>query len=68
MGEAQKQGSNTIVNLSASYTINKNWQIYANVMNVFDRTYQDSTYSYGQPWSQGLAMPFTLLAGVRAQF
>ena len=67
-GDAQKQGANTIVNLSASYTINKHWQLYANVMNLFDRTYQDSTYSYGQPWSQALAMPFTLLTGVRTQF
>lgn len=67
-GDAQRQGSNTIINASASYTINKQWQLYANAINLFDRTYQDSTYSFGQPWSQGLAMPFTLVGGVRSKF
>lgn len=67
-GMVQSQGSNTIVNLSANYALNKRWQLYANIVNLFDRTYTDSSYSYGQPWSQSLAMPFTLLAGVKTQF
>lgn len=62
------QGSNTIVNASATYALEKSVDVFGSVVNLFDRGYSENTYAYNQPHNRTLSQPRTLTAGVRVRF
>jgi outer membrane receptor protein involved in Fe transport len=62
------QGSNTIVNASANYAWNKTTDVFAGIVNLFDRQYTESPYAVNQPYNQVLSMPRAVSAGVRMRF
>ncbi len=62
------QGSNTVVNASASYAWSKSTDIFASVVNLFDRRYSENAYTYNQPYNRTLSQPRALNAGVRLRF
>jgi iron complex outermembrane receptor protein len=62
------QGSNTIVNASATYALEKSVDVFGSVVNLFDRGYSENTYAYNQPYNRTLSQPRTLTAGVRVRF
>lgn len=62
------QGSNTIVNASATYALEKTVDVFGSVVNLFDRGYSENTYAYNQPYNRTLSQPRTLTAGVRVRF
>lgn len=62
------QGSNTIVNASATYALEKTVDLFGSVVNLFDRGYSENTYAYNQPYNRTLSQPRTLTAGVRVRF
>lgn len=63
-----EQGGNTIVNASASYAWSKTMDVYANVVNLFDREYTESPYNVNQPYNKVLSMPRAVNVGVRMRF
>ena len=62
------QGSNTVVNASASYAWSKSADVFASVVNLFDRRYSENAYTYNQPYNRTLSQPRALNAGVRLRF
>ena len=62
------QGSNTTVNASVNYALSARTDLFANVVNLLDRKYQDGSYTATQPWSQTLSPPLTATVGVRHRF
>lgn len=62
------QGSNTIFNASATYAWSKNMDVFANVVNLFDRQYTESPYAVNQPYNVVLSMPRAVNVGVRMRF
>ena len=45
---AQKQGSFGVVNMSGSYDVTKNWQVFARAENLFNQNYEEILY-FGAP-------------------
>lgn len=62
------QGSNTIVNASASYAWSPSLDVFANVVNLFDREYSENAYTWNQPYNRTLSQPRALSAGVKLRF
>jgi iron complex outermembrane receptor protein len=62
------QGSATVVDWSARYALDRNTDLTASVVNLFDRKYNEAAYTYNQPYSRTLSMPMTLTLGVKARF
>jgi len=62
------QGSNTVFDLSLRYRLTPAIDVTLAVNNVFDRTYTDNSWTYGQPYTQTLSPPRTAYAGVQATF
>ena len=62
------QGANTVVNASASYAWSKSAEVFASVVNLFDRRYSENAYTYNQPYNRTLSQPRALNAGVRLRF
>ena len=63
-----KQGSNTVFNASLNYQFDKATDLFANVVNLFNRQYQDGSYTASQPQGQTLSPPRTLTLGFRHRF
>jgi outer membrane receptor protein involved in Fe transport len=62
------QGSNTIVNASTLYAWSKNMDLFANVVNLFDRQYTETPYAVNQPYNLVLSMPRAINVGVKMRF
>jgi outer membrane receptor protein involved in Fe transport len=62
------QGSNTIVNASASYALDKDVDLFGGVVNVFDRRYSENAYAVSQPYNRTLSMPRAVNLGLRIRF
>jgi outer membrane receptor protein involved in Fe transport len=60
------QGGYTTFNLSTAYRFNKDLEWYASVVNLGDKQYTDSSAS--NPQSRSLAMPRTLMTGMKVRF
>lgn len=67
-GVYYRQGGSSIVNSSATYTVNKTTEVFFGVINLFNKSYQESAYAANQPWTQTLSSPRTLNVGLKAQF
>lgn len=62
------QGGVTMFNVSARYAINKKIDVFATVVNLFDKQYSENGYSAGQDYNRTLSMPRTLNAGMKLRF
>ena len=62
------QGGNTVVDASASYAWDKSVELFASVVNLFNRVYSENSYAYNQPYNIALSMPRMLNAGVKIRF
>jgi iron complex outermembrane receptor protein len=62
------QGSNTIVNASVSYAWSPSLDVFANVVNLFDREYSENAYTWNQPYNRTLSQPRALNTGVKLRF
>ncbi|MGC9007203.1 MAG: TonB-dependent receptor domain-containing protein, partial [Sulfurihydrogenibium sp.] len=64
----EKIGSYTIVNLSANTRISRNFTLYADVVNLFDRKYIGRINPNFTSGTYYVAAPFTISAGIKAEF
>ena len=62
------QGSNTIFNGSVNYAVDSATDMFVNGTNLFNRVYQDSTYTATSPQGMTLSPPRTLMFGVTHRF
>jgi iron complex outermembrane receptor protein len=62
------QGGNTVYNASASYAWDKTMDLFASVVNLFDRQYSENNYTYNQPFNRTLSMPRAINAGLKVRF
>ena len=62
------QGANMVYNASLSYRVNSSTDVFANGVNVFNRHYQDGTYTATAPQTQTLAVPRMISVGFRHSF
>ncbi|HTN50042.1 MAG TPA: TonB-dependent receptor [Burkholderiaceae bacterium] len=60
------QGGFVVVNLSTSYRVNSNIELFGNIVNLFNEKYSDSATTSAS--SKTLGMPFALNVGVRGWF
>ena len=60
------QASYTVLNLSTTYRLDKNVDLSASVVNLFDRRYSDG--SANNPQSIMVALPRAVTLGLRARF
>jgi outer membrane receptor protein involved in Fe transport len=67
-GVNYRQGGSTIVNSSATYAVDKTTDIFIGLINLFNKSYQESAYTVTQPWTQTLSMPRSVNIGLRAGF
>ncbi|MDB6000921.1 MAG: TonB-dependent receptor, partial [Rhizobacter sp.] len=63
---AQRQGGYAVVNLSSSYQFSKQVEVSASVVNLFDKSYTDS--SANNPQSVSYAMPRAVTVSLRSRF
>ncbi len=64
----EKIGSYTIVNLSINTRISRNFTFYADIVNLFDKKYIGRISPGFQSGTYYVAAPFTISAGIKAQF
>ena len=62
------QGSNTIVNGSVNYAYDRATDLYVNVTNLFNRVYQDGTYTASTPWTMTQSPPLSVMFGATRRF
>ncbi|WP_374266935.1 TonB-dependent receptor [Zoogloea sp.] len=62
------QGSNTVVNASATWAWSPAVDVFGSVVNLFDRAYSENAYAYNQPYNRSLSQPRALSAGLRMRF
>jgi iron complex outermembrane receptor protein len=62
------QGPNVVVNASLSWSVDPQTTVFANVINVLNRQYQDGTYTASSPQAQTLASPRSIALGLRCLF
>ncbi len=62
------QGSNTIFNANVNYKIQTSVETFVSVINMFNRHYQDNTYTATSPQGQTLSPPRTINVGLRLHF
>jgi len=62
------QGSNTIFNGSVNYAADAQTDLFVNGTNLFNRVYQDGTYTATSPQGMTLSPPRTLMFGVTHRF
>ncbi len=62
------QGSNTVVNASATWAWSPSVDVFGSVVNLFDRAYSENAYAYNQPYNRSLSQPRALSAGLRMRF
>lgn len=62
------QGSNTVVNASATWAWRPSVDVFGSVVNLFDRAYSENAYAYNQPYNRSLSQPRALSAGLRVRF
>lgn len=62
------QGSNVVYNGSLSFKVNNATDVFANVVNLFNRQYQDGAYTSSAPQTQTLSPPRTISVGLKHQF
>ncbi len=62
------QGSNTLFNASLNYQFDKATDVFFRATNLFNKQYQDSTYTASQPQGMTLSPPRTLNLGLRYRF
>jgi iron complex outermembrane receptor protein len=67
-GVNYRQGGSSIVNSSATYAVDKNMDVFLGLVNLFNKTYQESAYTVTQPWTQTLSMPRSVNVGLKARF
>jgi outer membrane receptor protein involved in Fe transport len=67
-GVNYRQGGSSIVNSSATYAVDKNTDVFFGVVNLFNKSYQESAYTVTQPWTQTLSMPRAVNVGLKARF
>ena len=60
------QGGFVVVNLSSSYRLRSDVELYGSIVNLFNEKYSDSATTSAS--SSTLGMPFALTAGLRWQF
>ncbi|MGC9189075.1 MAG: TonB-dependent receptor domain-containing protein, partial [Sulfurihydrogenibium sp.] len=64
----EKIGSYTVVNLSANTRISRNFTLYADIINLFDRKYIGRIRPNTQSGTYYVAAPFTMAVGIKAEF
>lgn len=62
------QGSNTVLNASVKYQVNAATDVSVDGVNLFNRSYQDGSYTASQPQGMTLSPPRTLNVGLRYRF
>ena len=67
-GSSAMQGRNTLVNASLDYKLDPATDVFFRATNLFNKQYQDSTYTASQPQGMTLAPPRTLNVGLRYRF
>jgi len=66
LSPAVRQGAYAVVDLSTTYRLDKHLDVFASVVNLFDRAYTDS--SANTPQGIGYAMPLSFTLSLRAHF
>ncbi len=67
-GTVFEQGGATVWNASASYALDRRIDLFASVVNLFDKGYSEGGYTYNQPYNRTLSQPRTVNAGVKVRF
>jgi iron complex outermembrane receptor protein len=62
------QGSNVVFNGSLSFKMDSSTDLFGNFVNIFNRQYQDGTYTASAPQTQTLSPPRTISIGLKHQF
>ncbi len=62
------QGANVVYNASLSFKVDAATDVFANAVNLFNRQYQDGTYTITSPQSQTLSPPRTISLGLKHLF
>jgi len=62
------QGSNVVFNASLSFKVSEETTVFANAVNLFNRQYQDGTYTATAPQTQTLAPPRSISLGLKHRF
>jgi outer membrane receptor protein involved in Fe transport len=62
------QGANAVVNASVSFKWDQQTNVFVNVINAFNRQYQDGTYTASSPQTQTLSPPRMISLGLKHLF
>lgn len=62
------QGGVVVFNASVNYALNRQTDVFANAVNLFNREYSENTYTFSQPFNRTLSMPRTINVGVKLRF
>jgi len=62
------QGSNVVFNASLSFKVSEETTVFANAVNLFNRQYQDGTYTATAPQTLTLAPPRSISLGLKHRF
>ena len=62
------QGGSVIVNASLAYAWDKDLDLTASVVNLFNKEYSENSYTYNQPYNRTLSAPRLIYGGVKLRF
>ena len=67
-GLAYAQGASTVFNASATYSIERDTDVMASVVNLLNKEYSENAYTFNQPFNRNLSMPRTWNVALRTRF